>query len=230
MKRLFLAAAVAVALTAPFAEASIIGVTSRSALVSATTIDWSQLGPSGTSLSTPESWTAGAWSGEVGIEDAPGKVGDFARVDQGPYFTGNFAPNTPLLVNNGGYTGTGNIAILFGSAPAAGAGAQIQGNWYGPFTATISAYDIHHNYLGSFTEIGLSDSNHDGSAIFIGLLSTSADIGLVTFHVLDGNDQNDFGIGPVTFTAAPGEVPEPLSLALVAACLGTLAVFRRRRS
>ena len=46
---------------------------------------------------------------------------------------------------------------------------QIQSDWYGPFTATIEAYDINGHLLHSFSENGVATDNGDNSAILIGL-------------------------------------------------------------
>ncbi len=74
-------------------------------------------------------------------------------------WSGNFAPGTALL-----WTASAgpDITLTF-AQPVYGAGAQIQADYFGAFTAEVIVNGTQH-----FTETGNSTSAGDNSAIFIG--------------------------------------------------------------
>ncbi|MDM3859799.1 MAG: hypothetical protein PT118_08160 [Aphanizomenon gracile PMC644.10] len=113
---------------------------------------------------------------------------------------GNFAPGDNLLSSRG----DGPITIVFAN-PVFGAGAQIQANSYGSFTANLTAYDVSNNSLGTFNLPGLSNGNADNSAIFIGVADSTASIAKLTFSVPDSDD--DFVINRVSVATVPVPVP-----------------------
>jgi hypothetical protein len=125
------------------------------------------------------------------------------RLIQGPRtkWSGNFNEGDGVLYTDGS---SGPISILFDS-PIRGIGAQIQerfgiGKQGGAgFLGRIKAFDDNHSELvpppldSSSTpgELhGISNSDDNGSAIFLGLLASSADIWSVDFST-DWLDQND---------------------------------------
>ena len=101
----------------------------------------------------------------------------------GTGWNGNFTPGDNLLSTNS--TG-GPITITF-TNPVHGALTQIQRNAFGDFTANLTAYGVNNNTLGNFSLAGLSTSNADNSAIFIGVKDSTASIAKLTFSVT-GNE------------------------------------------
>jgi hypothetical protein len=116
------------------------------------------------------------------------------------------------------------------SNPISGAGAQIQADYFGSFTATITAYGAGSTFLESFIESGDSTSNGDGSAIFLGVLDSTADIYSIQYSVVSVTGNNDFAINTLSLLDTNGtpSVPEPSTMLLVASGLAGLAAFRKR--
>ena len=158
--------------------------------------NWGQLGASYTVLDSPQQVVATDGTGGT-VSSAGGLL---MRLDQSSGWWGNFAPGTHLLwdVQSGP-----DITVKF-ATPVSSAGAQIQADYYGSFTAEIIAYDLVGNVIGTVTEDGVSNGNSDGSAIFIDLISNSADIAMVKFMLTSATySPNDFAIGPVQFSEEP---------------------------
>lgn len=159
-------------------------VTDRSALGANDSLDWGILGGNG--FIPPNPFTVQSVDGIVitatdtakGLE--PLEIQVQCSVPSSPFgcgrWPGNFAPGDNLLwVQFGG--NPDNLVLTF-STPVSGAGMQIQSNpntSLGPFTATIQAFNGT-TLLGSFTENGNSNGAADNSAIFIGVLSSTANI------------------------------------------------------
>lgn len=165
--------------------------------------DWGQLGTSYILLGSPLQVVA--TNGTGGTVSSAG--GTFELRDQGNGWYGNFAPETHLLWDRGAGP---DITVQF-AAPVYSAGAQIQADYFGSFTAEIIAYDLTGNVIGSVSRNGVSTSSADNSAIFIELTGSSADIAKVKFHLTSVTySPNDFAIGPVIFAEATGGGSGPI--------------------
>src|ERR1017187_3669110 len=117
-------------------------------------VDWSQLGSSGTSIPNPFSFlTANSASGTGTYATGTGTVNQ-----QGSGWSGDFASGDMLnwLQDHG-------LVTLNSADGYTQIGAQIQADFFNGFTAQIC--DVN----GCFTEDGTSNSNGDNSAIYIGV-------------------------------------------------------------
>ena len=125
-------------------------------------------------------------------------AGSFQILQQSNGWAGNFAPGDNLLWSQG----SGPITIAFAN-PVFGAGAKIMANYYGTFTANLTAYDVSNNSLGTFNLPGLSNGNADNSAIFIGVADSTASIAKLTFSVpVAYSNPQDFVINRLSVAGA----------------------------
>jgi PEP-CTERM motif len=222
-RRLMLAMAVltVVAGAVQRAPAGVMLVTSPTALAPNDSIDWGQLGPDSTSL--PSSTAVTSATGLVATVSTADPTG-LLRVDEGLSWIGNFTVGDHLITNN--QASYFPLTIGFAS-PVSGAGAQIQLDNAGPFTATITAFSGT-NSLGTFTENGLSTALEDGSAIFIGVSDTKAEITSIVFGIDDPPAvSGDFAINSLLIRGVPE--PSSLVLAAIAVPVGLGVWWRRRR-
>jgi hypothetical protein len=219
------------------AAATTVGITSSGALGPIDSYDWGQLGPA--PLRGPQNVTSSG-----GLSATASSAGN--SLDVLPQtgccsgWQGNFNPGTNVLWDFG--IGP-DITVTFAN-PVMGGGAQIQPDFWGNFTARVTAFGVGGNTLGSFTENGFATSTDPtvctfdvnaicgpNLAIFIGLSSTNSDIAKLQFDLTQASIlPNDFAIG--TLDVSSGQVsatPLPAALPLFAAGLGVIGFFSRRR-
>ena len=183
-------------------------------------IDWDVFGPPLTVWSTPQNWTSILNSGEIGVVGGT----NFTSMQQSVTWNGNFTPGDFLIWNQDVNNLTGNagpIGVVF-NTPVSAAGAQIQADFFGAFTATVC------DQAGNcFSEAGNSNSNGDGSAIFIGIANDPG-ITFLTFSVVDISGNNNEAIDTVFFQNGT-TIPEPGTLMLLGTgLLGAIGYGRRR--
>jgi hypothetical protein len=223
MKHLILSTICAGLLLLPSANASIISVSNPGALGANDTINWSDLGPSFTTVANP---TNGTTTGSLGYTVSQAGNDNFERRDQNNGWAGNFAHGAPVLWTHGP---SGPITIAF-AGDVFGAGAKIQADFFGAFVARIQAFDSGLNLLGQGTFDGNSTFDGDDSAIFIGLLSNTANIRSIVFSLDSASTSpEDFAIGNVGVNTAGVVVPEPGTGTLVSGVLAVAGVAMLRR-
>jgi hypothetical protein len=222
MRNLMLAAVAALTFSAPALAVS--AVNSPGALGATDFIDWAQLGAQGIVRVTPVAVSSNG-GGSATVTSAGGIV---SRIDQGSGWFGNFT-NGDVLIWTGGVGP--DLTISFAS-PVAGAGAQWQANFFGAFGANLKAYDSADNLLGTVTRDGNSNSAGDGSAIFLGVLSSEVNISKIVL-TLDYAwfAPQDFAINRLLLTGTPGGgvIPEPGTWAMLIAGFGMVGFVARRR-
>jgi len=199
-------------------------VVSRAELSGSDSLFMSVIGPDGTTEPSSGFTVDTTHSNPVTISDT-GTDG-FMVLQESNDWSGNFANNDLVLWTTGDAVAT---TLLFG-APVAGVGMQIQPNFFGSsFTASISAFNVFNTLLGSFTEGGTSNTDNDNSAIFIGVLDSTADVSYITVNIASPSG-TDYAFNELTFGAAAGtSAPEPSSLALVLCGAGLFPRFLRKR-
>ena len=148
------------------------------------------------------------------------------------FWNGHFSADEPVM-----WTAGGPMTFSF-NAGITGFGVQLEANTFGAFTARIEAFGANNNLLADFTVPGYFNpdpaSLFDDSAVFIGVLSTEADIRRIVLSVpaVENFSPNSFGINDPRIQAAPiTPVPEPGSMAVLGfGVSGLLVCGRRRRS
>ena len=199
--------------TASFAQPTL--VTDRASLGGIDFVDWSGFGPDFTTV--PSGSTINSNMGLTVTVSMPS--GDFERRDQGTGWGGNFAPGDPLLwtANN-----PGPMEIAF-ATPVAAAGAQIQRDSFGTFTAEIQVFDASDMMIASFSVPGDSTSDGDNSAIFLGVQDTSATIARIEYNV--DSTSADFAINQLDIGASGVPTMSQLGLVLLVLMLVAISVF-----
>lgn len=200
------------------AQAATVGLSSRAALAGNDSVDWGSLGSTFTNVSNP--FSINSVGGNTLEVTKPS--GSFGRRDQNNGWAGNFSTGDRLLWTQN----SAPLQISFQQAIAR-VGSNIQANYYGAFTATITAFDSLGNTLGSFSRSGNSTSNGDGSAIFLGIGSDQANISRLEFRLPSASiAPEDFAINSLSISSQP--VPEPLTI-LGSLTAGGFGVVLRRK-
>ena len=198
-------------------------------------IDWTQLGPALTSLTTPQFVTT--FSGNLALA---GNINgnNFLRVDEGNGWTGNFDFGESLVWTCAGSSsagsssaGPGPFALVLQN-PVGSFGFSIQTDEYGPFAVDVQAVDASNNVLFDHIFNGFSTNLENGSALFVGLGdATGVNISqiLISTTSQDSFFANDFAIDDPSFTYVTA-TPEPRSMAvLLSALLAVAAIVRRSK-
>jgi hypothetical protein len=203
------------------AEAGIIQVSNAGQLGNTITVNWDVFGPVPGSVSTYAQEPVGPLI--VHINTADGLL----SLDTGSS-VGGFLPSDNLLAQ---FPGDLSDLILVGfSQPVQGIGTQIESLLPGPFTGIMDLFDSGGSLLDEITVSANTTNVSDGSAPFIGALSSSANIDYAIFSVDNGNPSFPKA-GDVAINALSVAVPEPLTLSLfIAGLIGLTAMRRRLRS
>jgi hypothetical protein len=157
-------------------KAALVQVTSRAALAGTEFIEWGDLGGPGTLVDRSFTVDTNQGTTVTGTMFAFGYLERLNQSNPDPW-AGNFNNGDRLLFTNIDNNFDNPITLRFPTG-FAGVGTQIQADTAGGFTGRISAYSTGDVFLGSFDVAGNSTADV-GTAIFIGLRSTSASTPIV---------------------------------------------------
>lgn len=208
---------------AAFADTLIL-VTSRTAQGANDFVSWSQLGADATLLGSSFKATSVGGVAVTGTLAGPNSVISVVCAASPCSWTGSgfSTADTLLWTSDAGNSGNGPLTLAFG-APITGAGAMIQANAPGQFTAQIQAFNGA-TLLGSFTAM----SDAAGDATYIGVQDASAaNVTNVVFSItacapIDSSGCTDFAIDTLNLDAGPALANLfPRSLSLGTQLVGT---------
>jgi hypothetical protein len=234
VKKKLLLLTIAVLCLASFASAdTFVTYATRVAQNPSDFFDWSTIAPPGTQVTTPQSVTSFNGTNAVLVGNIDGSP--FLTEQEGFTWTGNFDYGESLIWTGNaaqfGVGGIGPMAMVF-AVPVGSVGFEIMADFYGTFTASLTAFDVNGNALFTYTNTnGVSNGLEDGSALFMGLGDLSGSkISSVEFTITSsvGTFANDdFAIDDASIGSTA--VPEPSSLMLLGSGLLGLATVARRK-
>jgi glucose dehydrogenase len=204
--------------------------TSLAAMGANDNVTWGQLGADGAAIANSFSATSANLDVITGSFSTVSGMVATAGSSWGPA-TGAFANNDALIwsFDNGTSSGTGPLSIGF---PAGfGAGAAIQADAPGQFTAQIQLYS-------GLTSLGTESITSDvsGDAIFIGAVDTVANVTSAVFSLTasgssadTANRLGDFTIDTLSLQNPVFLTPEPGTIFLLGGGLTVLGLGLRRR-
>jgi hypothetical protein len=195
-------------------------------------VTWGQLGVDGAMVGNTFSATSSALDSVTGaFSNTTGIVVTAGGSTWGPA-SGIFINGDSLIwsFDGGANSGTGPLTISFPTGY--GAGAAIQADAMGQFTAQIQLYNGL-TLLG--TESATSDSA--GDAIFIGAVDTVAEVTRAIFGLTaagtgsgSSNNMGDFAIDTLRLRNPAADAAEPGSIFLLGGALAILGYYLRRRA
>jgi hypothetical protein len=220
----------------PSAQAQVTFVTSQAALGGNDSINWQSYGYAIAAFPSSKNLLTSKGVGFNITNPVPGVRGIFDPLGPSGFGDPNdFTPSEDAEALRIPYSNPyAEISINF-LTPVSAVGAKLENrnanHSIGPtFMGYVSAYDGN-TLLGTFSETSTIQNLHDGSAPFLGVVSSTADITSVVYHV---TQNNEFYIGPVSLNAPPAAVPETSSLVSLGLLLllgvGGLTVSRRRKA
>lgn len=200
----------------PSAHAALIQVTSIAGLPAHNDdINWASLGGDLTPLTPP-----------VGLQTAAGRPATLSGSSAFTLFSGStynadFLPGDIVVSAFDLNTFTSLVTGIRIDLPflVQGLGARVQVNAFGPFHAMLQALDVNSVSLGTVSVTSSVAGNGDGSAVFLGALSSGNAIASVIFT----SDGTGLAIDNVALDA----VPEPSTFYL--AFLASVALVMRRK-
>jgi hypothetical protein len=155
----------------------------------------------------------------------------FYNLQQDVTWFGGFQSGMGLVYNGAGFGNTPTGIVVTFDGGNYGAGAYIQTDWAGLFTATETLYDSSFQVIGTYTTTGISNYNDPGTTLFIGMLDSNPEVFAAEFWATSNQTgYPSFAIGTLgirTTPYAPG-IPEPVTFLLLGPALVGMGMLKRR--